>query len=683
VQSGSFLQDLAVVLLAAGAAALLCERLRQPKVVGYILAGLILGPHTPPFSFIKDEAAIRTLADLGVIFLMFSLGLEFNFRRLRKAGMTAGVTGVLDVTVMVWLGYLLGRRLGWSPVESLFLGGMLCDSSTTIVAKTLHELGKTRERFAGVVVGITVVEDVLAVGMLAVLSAVALAGVLHAGFLAARFWVLILFLVAVTIGGLLMLPRFLNFVNRREGDELLLLSVLGICFGVTLAATRLELSLALGAVLVGAIASESRAGQRLASLVDPLHHTFGAVFFVAVGLMLDPAMLLRHWGPVLAATALVVGGKFILNAVGSLLTGHDVPTAVRVGAGMAQIGEFAFIIAALGVSLAATGDLVYQVGVGAAILTTLLNPYLIRGADRLAAVIEESPTCRRCTAYFTLYGLWVDRIAHREQSSVVRRAVRRSVVIMLVNAILICAIMGVAAYLARSPLRAVPSFAVRPGLLAGTMWVLAMLVCLPMYVATFRKLQAVGMILAESVLPVKMTSSWSRTMRVFIANAILTAGLVLMLLLTIALSSAMFPSEFVLALMIGAAVAVALWRWPRLVLIYAQAQGAVASMLQGPAPPGREPTRVPSPFADVGIELNVETAAIEAGAPVVGMDLRTIRLRQRTGVTLVGIARADRKITNPGPRERLLTGDRVYLLGDSDQIRMARELLSVKLEAQS
>jgi CPA2 family monovalent cation:H+ antiporter-2 len=407
---------------------------------------------------------------------------------------------------------------------------------------------------------------------------------------------------------------------------------------------------------------------------------FGAVFFVAVGLMLNPAMLLRHWGPVLAATALVVGGKFILNAVGSLLTGHDVPTSVRVGAGMAQVGEFAFIIAALGVSLAATGELVYQVGVGAAILTTLLNPYLIRGADRLASAIEENPTCRRCTAYFSLYGLWVDRIAYREHSSVVRRALQRSVVIMLVNALLICAVMGVAAYLARSPLRAVPSFATRPNLLAGTMWVLAMLVCLPMYVANFRKLQAVGMILAESVLPVKMTSSWSRTIRSFIANAILTAGVVLLLLLTIALSSAMFHSIFVLAMMIIAAVALAIWQWSRLVRMYAQAQSAVASMLHGPTPSDIEQALAPLPPAETAVGLNIETAVIEEGTRVIGMELRTTGLRQRAGVTVVGITRADRKIANPGPRERLRGGDCVCLLGEPDQIRIARVLLRAKLK---
>lgn len=674
----TFLHDLAVVLIAAGAATVLCHRLRQPKVLGCILAGLILGPHTPPFSLIRDDAAIRTLADLGVIFLMFSLGLEFNFRRLRKVGTTAGVTGALDVIVMVWLGYLLGQRMGWSKIESLFLGGMLCDSSTTILAKMLQELGRAREKFAGVAIGITVVEDVLAVGMIAVLTGAAVAGGVHAGFLAARLWILILFLVAVTIGGLLTLPPLLNYLNRLESDELLLLSILGICFGVTLVAARLELSLALGAVLVGAIASESHAGPRLATLMDPLRHTFSAVFFVAVGLMLDPAMLLRHWGPVLMATGTVIGGKFVMNTIGSLLTGHDMPTSVRVGAGMAQVGEFAFIIAALGVSLGATADPVYQVGVGAAIMTILLNPYLMRGADRLAVVMEENATCRRFTAYFALYGLWVERIARRQKDTAVRRALRRSVVLMLVNTMLICAAMGVAAYLARNPLAALPVFAERPGLLAGAMWTLAMLVCLPMYVATFRKLQAVAMILAESVLPMKMTAPWTRTMRSFVAHAILTAGSVSLLLLTIALSSAMFPSGAVLALMLIAALTVALWRWPRWIRMYAQAQSAVTSMLQGPGGAERDPARIVAPAGEPGFELHVEAAAIEDGTYVVGKDLRTLRLRERTGATLVGIVRAERKITNPGPRERLASGDRVFLLGEPDQIRTARELLSAK-----
>lgn len=674
----SFLQDLAVVLLAAGAAALVCERLRQPKVAGYILAGLLIGPHTPLFPLIKGEAAIRTLADLGVIFLMFSVGLEFNFRRLRKAGATAGLTGILDVTVMVWLGYLLGRHIGWSPLESLFLGGMLCNSSTTILAKTLHELGKTREKFAGVVVGITVVEDVLAVGMMAVLTAAAVAGVVQAGFLASRFWMLVLFLTTVTIGGLLTLPRFLNHITRLKNNELLVLAVLGACFGVTLVATRLELSLALGAVLVGAIASESHAGQRLAPMIEPMRDTFGAVFFVAIGLMLNPAMLQQHAGTILAATSLVIGGKFILNTVGSLLTGHDAPTAIRVGAGMAQVGEFAFIIAATGIALAATSAPVYQVGVGTAVLTTLLSPYLIRASSRLATTLEDSPACQRYTAVFALYGLWVDRMTQRKQNNVIRRAVRRSAIIILVNAVLICAIMGVAAYLARGPLQAIPSLAARPVLLSAAMWAVAMLACLPLYVATVRKLQAVGMILAESVLPIEMTSPWARTMRSFLANAILTAGATLLLLLTVALGSAMFPSLLVLTIMIIGAAAVAVWRWPKLVHVYAQAQGAVATMLQGPAHREPAPEHIPPSRTANEVELTIHTAIIKEGTHVLGMNLRSIRLRQRTGATLVGIVRGDRKIVNPGPQECLLEGDRAYLLGDPDQIRSARELLNTQ-----
>lgn len=664
----SILYDLAVVLVAAGAAAFVCHRLGQPKVIGYVLAGLALGPHTPPFALIKDDTAIQTLADLGVIFLMFSLGLEFNFRRFRKVGPTAGITAVLDVGVMVWLGYMFGRRMGWSPVESLFLGGMLSDSSTTILAKTLQELGRSRDRFAGLAVGITVVEDVLSVGIIAVLTGLAVTGVVQTGFVAARLWILIVFIVAVAIGGLLIVPRLLNRVDRLANDELLVLSILGICFGISLIAARLQLSVALGAVLVGAIASESRASQRLSLLIDPLRHAFGAVFFVAVGLMLDPSVLFRHWAPLLVAAGLVIVGKFMMNALGLLLTGHDFPTALRVGGSMAQVGEFTFIIAALGLSLGATSAPVYQVGVGAAILTTVLSPYWIRLADRMAVSVEANPSRFRWTQYFALYNLWVERIAGAGQNSVVRKAVRRSMIIMAVNTALICAVMGAAGYLARGPLMRFPGLADRPGLLSVGMWVLAMVVCLPMYVATFGKLRALGMILAEVGLPMTLKTAWARTMRTFLANAILSAGLAGQLLLTLALSSTMFPSRIVPAVLTVCAVIVALWRWRGLVRVYAQAQSAVTSMLQ-------EPERAPAAVAGSAAELTVETAVIDAGAGVLGKRLRSIRIRDRTGATLVGIGRSGGTITNPGPREELLPGDKVFMLGNPEQIRACRALL--------
>ena len=675
MSSSVFLQDLAVVLLAAGFAAVLCHRLQQPKMLGYILVGLLLGPHTPPFSFIRDETVIRTLAELGVIFLMVSLGLEFNLRRFRRVGAQAGFSAVLDVGVMIWLGYMAGRQLGWSPVESLFLGGIVCDSSTTILAKSLQDTGRSRAPFAGYIIGVTVVEDVLAVAVIAVLTGLAVTGAVDAGLVAGSLWAMVLFLASVIVVGLLILPRLLDHLARFENDELLVVPLVGLCFGVAIVASRLGLSTALGAVLVGAIASESRAVQRSAALIDPLRHVFSAVFFVAIGLMLDPAMLLRHGGPILLVAGIVVAGKLTTNTIGALLTGHDMPSAIRSGAGLAQIGEFAFIIAALGLSLGAMRDPVYQVGVAAAILTTLMNPYLMRAADRLAGVVDRSPRCRRWTIGFHLYGEWARRIRNSPQNNIIRRAIRRSLVTILVNIVLISAAIACAGYLARQPQILVPALSAFPRLVPAVCWLAAMLVCLPLYVAIIRKLGAVGMILAEIGLPMALTSSWARHMRGFVANAILTAGSVALVLLTFVLSSAMLPSREVLVLLMAVTIAIGLWSRPRLIRVYAQAQSAVESVFSADAsavPPGPEI----SASVDTDLrDLNVRGVALSERSPVAGLSLRAIGLRTRTGATVVGIRRDNRQLVNPGPDEILTAGDRIFFLGTASQVRAARTLL--------
>jgi CPA2 family monovalent cation:H+ antiporter-2 len=290
------------------------HRLNQPKLVAYVLAGLIIGPHTPPFSLIRDEETIRTLADIGIVFLMFSLGLDFNLRKLRRVGPTAVLTAILDVGVMIWLGYLLGRWLGWTPLASLLLGAIICDSSTTILARILHDLDRKHERFADLAVGISIVEDVLAVVMIAVLTGLALTGSVQAGLVATSVWQLVLFIVLVTVVGLLTVPRALDYLLRLGSDELMLVAVVGLCFGVSLLAVKMGLSLALGAVLVGAIAAESRALPKVEALVAPLRHVFSAVFFVTIGLRLDPAAIWHHLPVIAGVTMLVIVGKFTCNS---------------------------------------------------------------------------------------------------------------------------------------------------------------------------------------------------------------------------------------------------------------------------------------------------------------------------------------------------------------------------------
>lgn len=678
MQGEHFFRDLAAVMLAAGLMALLFQKLRQPKVLGYILAGLILGPHTPPFPLIRDEATIRLLADLGVIFLMFSVGLEFNLRRLRKVGTTACVTAGMDTAVMLWLGYMLGRALGWSTVESLFLGGIICDSSTTILARALQELGRTREKFAGIAVGITLMEDVLAIGVMAVLTGVAATGSWHAELAANQMWMLLLFLAVVLLVGLLTLPRLLNYVQRLGNEETLLLVLLGIGCTVTLAADHLQLSMALGAVLVGALASESRAAVRISVLMEPLRFMFGAVFFVAVGLMLNPVMLVRHAWPVLAVTALILGGKFITNTLGALLTGHDMPTAVRVGAGMAQVGEFAFIIAALGMSLGATGEPVYQVGVTAAVLSIILSPQVLNGADHLAAMIEKSPNCSRWTMPFHVYGQWTERIRRHGPSGVVARAVRRATVVMISSVLLITVVLASAGYLAHQSPAFLARLPVRPEFVAVILWLCAMVVCWPLYAAFFGKLHGLGMLLAEFAVPAIHEAPWARPARSFVANAILAAGAIGLALLTFLLSATLFPTREMLFLLMAIATAGGFWGWRSLARTYRHARISLETMLGGNEGESEDGSSAPLPTRDTEtvFGLQVGRATIMPQSTAAGRELRALLLRTRTGATLIGIERAGRRLINPDPGELLQVGDRVFLLGEPGQIQQACQLLS-------
>lgn len=674
--SVSFLQDLAVVLLASGLVTLLFHRANQPRVVGYILAGLLIGPHTPPFSFVSDETTIHAMADLGVVFLMFSLGLEFNFKRIRGVGLTALVTAILDVSVMVCLGYKLGRWMGWSPTESLFLGGIVCDSSTTILMKILQDLKKENDKSASLAIGISVVEDVLAVGMMALLTGVSVSGAMQPAVVAGRLWTLGIFLVVVIVFGLMLVPRLLNYLARFDNDELLVVTGGGLCFGVALAAVKLQLSMALGAVLVGMLASEARVQQRLALLVAPLRSIFSAVFFVSVGLMLDLGVLRDQWLPVLLVTGLVLAGKFVMNTAGAILTGESVGTSLRVGAGMAQTGEFAFIIAALGVTLHATGTQVYQVGVAVAVLTIVISPYLIRWMDARAEAVAARSAESRWLSGLQLYSQWVERIREARQPSAVRQVIRRSVFMMVINVLLIAAILGTAAFAAQSSAEAVPAALRRPGLYPALLWLCAMVVSLPLYLVTLRKFNALGMVLAEVGLPATVTAPWARHVRAFIAHAVTLGGAGALAVLTVLVSAGMLPARVMLVLLLTVIGAITIWGRPRFLKLYTRAQTALLGALradngEAPASPG------PSALANGTLgQLQLETVDIGAGTVAVGQTLRDLHLRAQAGVSVVGVERGGQQMVNPDPGMPLQPGDRLVMLGSLEQVRAAETLLS-------
>jgi len=377
----AFIQDLAAIMLVAGATTILCHQLKQPIVLGYLIAGVLLGPSTPNIVFIADEQIVHTLAQLGIIFLMFSLGLEFNLRHLYQVGRTAVITALAEIILMIAVGYGIGRMFDWSVHDSLFLGCLLSISSTTIIIKALHDLGIKQQLFSQLVFGILIVEDIFAILILALLSGIAVTGGLDAGDFLITLGKLTVFLIVSVVVGILLIPRLLDYVAKFKSNEMLLITTLALCLGFCLLVAHMDYSIALGAFLIGAMIAESDQLQKIERLIEPLRDMFSAIFFVSVGLMFDINVVANHYIAIIVITLAVIIGKILTCAFGVLITGHKSKTAVRVGMSLAQIGEFSFIIASLGVSLKVTSDFLYPLAVAVSAITTFTTPYLIRLSD--------------------------------------------------------------------------------------------------------------------------------------------------------------------------------------------------------------------------------------------------------------------------------------------------------------
>ncbi|MEI9863962.1 MAG: cation:proton antiporter [Limisphaerales bacterium] len=294
---------------------------------------------------------------------MFSLGLEFSLGKLKRVGATAFIAAALEIVLMLGIGYQIGRWFGWSQMDSVFLGAMLSISSTTIIVKALAELGKSKERFAELIFGILIVEDILAIAIIALLSGIAMTGSLQIGEVVGTVSRLGIFLVVTLVLGLLFVPRLIGYVARFKSNEMLLITVLGLCFGFSLLAVKLHYSVALGAFIIGAVIAEAREVKKIEHLTEPVRDMFSAIFFVAIGMLIDPALLAQYWLPIAVITVVVVVGKVLTCSFGTFVAGNDTRTSLRVGMGLAQIGEFSFIIAALGLNLGVTSKFLYPIAV--------------------------------------------------------------------------------------------------------------------------------------------------------------------------------------------------------------------------------------------------------------------------------------------------------------------------------
>jgi monovalent cation:H+ antiporter-2, CPA2 family len=384
------IQDLAIILVAAAGVGLLFRRLGQPIVLGYLLAGVLVGPQVSFLPTVQDKEGIKVWAEIGVIFLLFGLGLEFSFRKLAKVGRGAGITALVEIIGMLGVGYLLGQWLGFGEMDSIFLGAILCISSTTIIIKAVEELGLKQRRFVQLVFGVLVVEDLVAILILVLLSTIAASQVFSGLALATSLGKLGFFLVVWLLGGLVLVPWVMNLARPYLNRETTLLLGVGLCLSMVFLAAEAGFSAALGAFIMGSLLAETEEGPTIEKIVTPLRDFFGAVFFVSVGMLLDLSILAQHWGAILLICLVTVLGKIGFTLLGALLAGQRLRHSLQAGMSLAQIGEFSFIIATLGLSLGVISNLLYPAAVAVSVVTTFLTPYLIRSSDTVYGILARN-----------------------------------------------------------------------------------------------------------------------------------------------------------------------------------------------------------------------------------------------------------------------------------------------------
>jgi CPA2 family monovalent cation:H+ antiporter-2 len=446
-----------------------------------------------------------------------------------------------------------------------------------------------------------------------------------------------------------------------------------LCFGVSLLAAKLGYSVALGAFVIGAVIAEAREIHRVETLLEPVRDMFSAIFFVAIGLLIDPKLVTTYWQPVLVITLAVLVGKVLTCSFGAFVGGNDTRTSLRVGMGLAQIGEFSFIIASLGVSLKVTSAFLYPIAVAVSAITTLLTPYLIRSADGLVAWFDRAAP-RPLVNSLELYTRWVGQLGDQRRASQARRLIWRWLAQVALNAALIAAVFIAAAFVERRP----PDWLKHPGLgeegFKAVLWLVAAVLSLPMLIAAFRKLQALGLLVAETKVTPAAAGEHTAAIRAVVAQVVPIAGTVALSVFVLALSSSLLPSAEVLIVLLALVAVIAWLLWRSFVRVYSKAQVALEETFAQPpaSPPGGAPTALPSLLR----EADLDSVTIPPGSPVAGKLIRELELRTRTGASIIGIEREGANIVNPSADEEIQAGDHVALLGTRAQLDSAKAVLS-------
>ena len=678
----AFLQNLALVLCVAAVTTVLFHRLRQPVVFGYLLAGMIVGPYVP-LPLAADENIIRTLSELGVILLMFSLGLEFSIRRVAKLATTSGLGALAETSLMFGLGYVAAGALGLEPLERVFAGAMVAISSTTIIANAFAERG-VRGRVRDTVFGILIIEDLIAILLVATLTAVAAGGGLSPAAFATTVVRLVMFLVGLIMIGLLVVPRTIRGVVEANRNEMTLLWSVGICFAAALLAAAFGYSVALGAFIAGSLVAESGDGQKIEHLVQPLKDLFVAMFFVSAGMLIDPRVLVEQWPVVATLSLVVIGGKIIAVTVGAFLAGNGLRASVFAGMSLAQIGEFSFIIAAIGTSAGAIRGFLYPVAVAVSAITTLFTPWLIRAAGPTASFVDRKLP-KPIQTFVALYGTWVARLSAPREGAGGQLRVRRLVRLVILDALLL-ALLIIGSALERDRFATVMRTWTDVSEDVSQILVFAgtVAIAVPLVVGLVRVAWRLALVLAIRALPTpeKGVDFAQAPRTAFVTTLhigiLLAVGVPLFVLAQLAIPE--MPGS-VLALVALAIFAVAFWRSARNLHghVRAGAQIIVSALAQNTFSTDEELSKTMEHVSAALPGLGEPTPVVlHQSSHAVGRTLAELNLRGLTGATILAISRpsaSGEEQLVPTGRDRLRAGDVLALAGSNDAVANARELL--------
>lgn len=650
----ALIQDLALILTVGAAVTLLFKRIRQPLVLGYIIAGMLVGPYSDIIPTVADSGNVETLAEIGIIFLLFSLGLEFNIKKLIHIGGSASITALVEISFITLAGYILGQMLGWSLMDSVFLGAMLASSSTTIIIKAFDDLGMKTRQFVRVVFGVLIVEDIVVILLLVLLPTLAITQRFQGMELLITIGKLFFFLILMVVVGVFALPTFMKRAKRFLNDETLLIFSIGLCLAMVVIAVKAGFSAELGAFIMGFILAETSMAEKVERVTKPVKDLFAAVFFVSIGMMIDPGILIRYGWIVLAVTLLTVFGKLASTTAGALLSGQTLRQSFHVGMSMAQIGEFAFIVATLGLSLGVVSDFLFPVAVGASAVTTFTTPYMIKHSDRLYQKLEQllpASWLRFLNAY--------SRNIQSAQSEKTWRAVIHSyLALVATNGIIIMAFV----ILSLKHLLPFVQRLISHEALAGFIGLVITLFLISPFMWGLMAKRPHSMTYKE----LWTKSRYNRGPLIGIELLRMIAGLAIVGFLVHKIFSVLVS----VIVIIPALYIVLLVFSKRIRSFYQRLENRLVTNIDGRSREKEErPTSARTPaIALPPWDAHIVEMEVAPQAGYVGKSLQKLAWRERYGVNIAFVKRGDELICFPTADHHLFPGDRVGIIGTDDQI---------------